>query len=566
MRSPGCQARTSSAGASAAASSVAVSGSSSTGRSAARSLVSSPPAQAVRPGTESGAGVGGSAPPRSNRRRPYSTTARRPPPTSSGRAPAAARRARGSPRSWDPPRAGGRRRGRRAAAPRAARARAAGRPAARPRPGLARARRPPPSPAPPPRRAGRRACASTLASAAGCTVRNASSSALRIAVARERVGPVALVLAPGQPAGAAVRGRLLARDPEQRAHEPPRARRHAEQRPAAGRGGEPVQHGLDLVGRRVAGGRDAAAAQHDLGGGRVALVARPGLEVAGVGRLRMADLERDLQARAQLGAVGLVRRRRVAQPVVDVQRRDGVAPSQAQREVEQAHGVAPARQQDGHGRARREQARRSDALLDSRSGHGRLAAASASRRPPRQVELSGLAEALELDLADALEREAPRRRVDHRPRHEHLAAGRPRADPRGEVDGAAVVVAVAIERGTAVHADARQRALVVRGLEGHRPVGQRAGVRADDHHLVADRLDHARVRGKRVGDVLDEALDDPDRLLLPGLLGQPRVAGEVGERDRHVQAAEVELASRPPGGRPRPARRSAGGSAGAGGP
>ena len=39
---------------------------------------------------------------------------------------------------------------------------------------------------------------------------------------------------------------------------------------------------------------------------------------------------------------------------------------------------------------------------------------------------------------------------------------------------------------------------------------------------------------------LDEALDDVDRLLLPRLLGQARVAGEVGERDRHPQAAEVE--------------------------
>ena len=35
-----------------------------------------------------------------------------------------------------------------------------------------------------------------------------------------------------------------------------------------------------------------------------------------------------------------------------------------------------------------------------------------------------------------------------------------------------------------------------------------------------------------------------DRLLLAGLLGQPRVAREVGERDRDAQAAEVELARR----------------------
>ena len=41
-------------------------------------------------------------------------------------------------------------------------------------------------------------------------------------------------------------------------------------------------------------------------------------------------------------------------------------------------------------------------------------------------------------------------------------------------------------------------------------------------------------------DGLDEALDDVERLLLPRLLGQPRVAGEVGEGDRHAQAPEVE--------------------------
>ena len=52
----------------------------------------------------------------------------------------------------------------------------------------------------------------------------------------------------------------------------------------------------------------------------------------------------------------------------------------------------------------------------------------------------------------------------------------------------------------------------------------------------------ARVVGQRVADRLDEALDDVDRLLLPRLLGQPRVAGEVGEGDRHAQAAEVEVA------------------------
>ena len=40
-------------------------------------------------------------------------------------------------------------------------------------------------------------------------------------------------------------------------------------------------------------------------------------------------------------------------------------------------------------------------------------------------------------------------------------------------------------------------------------------------------------------DGLDEALDDVERLLVALLLGQPRVAREVGEGDRDPQAAEL---------------------------
>jgi hypothetical protein len=42
-------------------------------------------------------------------------------------------------------------------------------------------------------------------------------------------------------------------------------------------------------------------------------------------------------------------------------------------------------------------------------------------------------------------------------------------------------------------------------------------------------------------DGLDEPLHRADGLLLPLLLGQPRVSGEVGERDRHAQAPEIEI-------------------------
>ena len=130
-----------------------------------------------------------------------------------------------------------------------------------------------------------------------------------------------------------------------------------------------------------------------------------------------------------------------------------------------------------------------------------------------------------------------------RARDEHLAARGARGDARREVDRAAVVVAVAVERGAGVDPDPRARPRV-RGerLVADRPVGERARVGADDHHLVADRLDHARVVGQRDLDAGDEPLDDVERLLLPRLLGQPRVAREVGERDRDAQAPEVDVA------------------------
>src|SRR4051794_32680465 len=100
------------------------------------------------------------------------------------------------------------------------------------------------------------------------------------APARVTIRGVRRVLAPAEAALAAPRGGLLARDPEQRADEPPGARRHPEQRAAAGRCREAVEDRLGLVGRRVGGG--------DTGAGprgrcqprrrRVADVARPRLQ------------------------------------------------------------------------------------------------------------------------------------------------------------------------------------------------------------------------------------------------------------------------------------------------
>ena len=101
---------------------------------------------------------------------------------------------------------------------------------------------------------------------------------------------------------------LLARDAEQRAHEPALARGHPEQRAPAGRRGEPVEHGLDLVGRRVAGG-DVAACDRATAA-RVALVACPRLKVpvlpGEAGRCRRtpraAYVQLDAEPLAQLGA------------------------------------------------------------------------------------------------------------------------------------------------------------------------------------------------------------------------------------------------------------------------
>ncbi len=130
--------------------------------------------------------------------------------------------------------------------------------------------------------------------------------------------------------------------------------------------------------------------------------------------------------------------------------------------------------------------------------------------------------------------------LDHRPGDEHLPAGGPRRDPGGDVDVAPVVVAVAVQRVAVVDPDPRQRALGLQPLEADRPVGQRRRVRADDHHLVADRLDHPGLVGQRDLDRLDEPLDRVDGLQLALLLGQPRVAGEVGERDRDPHPAEID--------------------------
>ena len=92
---------------------------------------------------------------------------------------------------------------------------------------------------------------------------------------------VAGVVAPGEPALLAVGGRLRPGEAEQRPHQAAVARAHAEQRPAARRGGEPVEDRLDLVVGGVAGGdRRAPSSSAEPLGRPVADLARPGLKVA----------------------------------------------------------------------------------------------------------------------------------------------------------------------------------------------------------------------------------------------------------------------------------------------
>ena len=152
-----------------------------------------------------------------------------------------------------------------------------------------------------------------------------------------------------------------------------------------GRGRQPVEHRLDLVGGRVAGGRHAAAARDERRGLGVARVARPGLQVVRAGRpARAVDVQLDAERVAQRGAVRLVAGRAVAQPVVAVQRGDVPGPGEADGDVEQAHRVPPAREQHEHRLPGRQQPAGPDAR--EQVGH----ADDASRRPRRSKAAGSL--------------------------------------------------------------------------------------------------------------------------------------------------------------------------------
>ena len=163
------------------------------------------------------------------------------------------------------------------------------------------------------------------------------------APAREAAALVALVIVVGEPAGAAVVAGLLAADGQQRAAQQAVARGHAEQGPPSRRGGEAVEHGLDLVGGRVPGRDHAAALEREPGGDAVARVARPRLQVAGpLGPRDAIDPQRNAEPLAQGGDERLGPIRPRAQAVVDVQRTHAGGSAQRHGDVEQADRVAPA--------------------------------------------------------------------------------------------------------------------------------------------------------------------------------------------------------------------------------
>ena len=120
----------------------------------------------------------------------------------------------------------------------------------------------------------------TLRSAAGCSSRRAGTSPWRARLRAKASEAFEGSSRHGSPALGAPRLGRRAPDREQRAHEPPVALAHAEQRAAPGRGGEPVEHRLDLVGGRVAGRDVGVALAREPRRRGVALVARPRLEVA----------------------------------------------------------------------------------------------------------------------------------------------------------------------------------------------------------------------------------------------------------------------------------------------
>src|SRR5215207_2125252 len=162
---------------------------------------------------------------------------------------------------------------------------------------------------------------------------------------------------------------------------------------------------------------------------------------------------------------------------------------------------------------------------------------------PGNEELDRLRESLQLDAADRIEFEIARLadRVRDCGGDHHLATESPRDHAMGEVHLASEVVAVPIYGATAVDAHPRLGPLLEQAEEPDRPLGERHGVRGDDHHLVADRLDDERLGWKRRLNSLDESLHEVERLLIPLLLRVTGEPGQVDEAERHLDPAQLAL-------------------------
>ena len=119
--------------------------------------------------------------------------------------------------------------------------------------------------------------------------------------------------------------------------------------------------------------------------------------------------------------------------------------------------------------------------------------------------------------------------------HDHAARVGDGGDPAGEVHGRPVGVALTLEHGPPreAHAHVGERLGITRRFgQAQRDLHRGERVLDEEHHLVADHLDHAPAAGDDhvVGQLL-ELVDDHRQLLVADLLGQRGEADEVGEPD-----------------------------------
>src|SRR5262249_44945022 len=164
----------------------------------------------------------------------------------------------------------------------------------------------------------------------------------------------------GEPWGRAVGGRLLAPAGEQRPDDPARTPRLDAARSTAR--DEPVEDGLDLVGRRVPGGSQPLAG--DLVADAAKLILGAPALLACVHYVGAEGVTTEARVRVRLGA---------AEPVVDMERRDLV--SDRSQGVPQARGVGAAGDEARDGPAGRDQVVPPDVAFDPLAKLGYIHAA-----------------------------------------------------------------------------------------------------------------------------------------------------------------------------------------------